>query len=796
MQPSGQPMHGQAELILRELDSLPTLAAAATRLLSITSADDADLQEVIRLIETDPAMTAKVLSLCARAALGISQPVTTVSRAVVLLGLETVRTAVLSVQVVDWMRRVGGPRDDRPRMAEATHLGFDAQGFWRHSIAVACAAELICREHSGLQVKPGEAFVAGLVHDLGKPALAIALPRAYTNVVELAAQRQGNIADFERQILGLDHHTAGKRLAERWGLPEVFRNAIWLHGQRPEMVPEGSNRSLVGIVSAADALCRRLHLGWSGNFTLAQDLRDLCAGARLNETKVESIVPSLAQELSRRCEDLGLGSEPGDRVLLESVLAANRQLGRLNRAMEDRSRAADRRLRVLTAIAEFERLASTNDPDAGPLEMMECVVASAAALFGPGAYCIVAQPRDPGPWLLLGFTPDGSPAGHEWLEPPKDAGGGPASLSGLTAILGAAGTQAGGGTVGLQSWLAGRLRPVVGTNGGELRMITLRPATAAGTDGGVPGILVHDRAQPQQELQRELPPLIATWSVAVAGAAAHARTRALSERLAESNRELAEMQQKLADVQSMARLGELTSGAAHEMNNPLAVISARGQALAARLSDAGDRAAADAIVVAANRLSDLVTQLHMIAIPPEYRPEPTSLQDLLSLVVRDAKERTGARAVRTPVAPVKVVVAAPVPPVRADPALLRRAILELVVNAIEAGPREPVEVRIEPDEDGRVLRVRVIDSGLGMSAHALQHAFDPFFSEKPAGRQAGLGLPTARRLIELHGGSIVLESRKDEGTTATIELRNWRWTQPEGVAATPETGAESLRKAA
>src|SRR5262245_25709212 len=95
---------GQAELILRELDSLPTLAAAATRLLEITSADDADLGEVIRLIETDPAMTAKVLSLCSRAALGVAQPVTTVQRAVVMLGLEAVRAAVLSVQVVDWMK--------------------------------------------------------------------------------------------------------------------------------------------------------------------------------------------------------------------------------------------------------------------------------------------------------------------------------------------------------------------------------------------------------------------------------------------------------------------------------------------------------------------------------------------------------------------------------------------------------------------------------------------------------------------------------------------------------------------
>jgi hypothetical protein len=97
----------QAELILRELDALPTLPSVAARLMAITGSDDADVQEVIRLIEADPAVTAKVLSLCSRAALGMSRQVTTVDRAVVMLGLDAVRSAVLSVQIVDWMRDMG-----------------------------------------------------------------------------------------------------------------------------------------------------------------------------------------------------------------------------------------------------------------------------------------------------------------------------------------------------------------------------------------------------------------------------------------------------------------------------------------------------------------------------------------------------------------------------------------------------------------------------------------------------------------------------------------------------------------
>lgn len=761
--PSAPQSGGEAELILRELDALPTLPAAATRLLAITSADDADLGEVIRLIETDPAMTAKVLSLCSRASLGISQPVTTVERAVVLLGLETVRAAVLSVQVVDWMRRVG--KNGSPR--QDTDRPFDAPGFWRHSIAVACAAELICREHGDYGVRPGDAFVAGLVHDLGKPALALALPKAYASVVELAAQRQSNIAEHERQVLGLDHHTAGKRLAERWGLPDPLRDAIWLHGQRNELVPEDASKPLVALVSIADALCRRLHLGWSGNHVLTPEIPELCAAAGLSESRVEGVTQRLAQNLSQRCEDLGLGTDPEDRVLLDSVLAANRQLGRLHRAMEERSRAADRRGRILSAIAEFQAGAIDAQTEGGALGIMEAVVLSAATLLGPGFFAVVMQPKDPGPWLLLRFAPDASARGHEWIEPPAGPDGKRAALTDLAAARGALGGQ----SAGLASWLAARLGPAATVT--NLRMVTLKRAGRAAI-----GILIHDRAAAEAELSRELSSLIATWSAAVGAAANHARTKSLSEALAESNRNLTQTQRELAEVQSMARLGELTAGAAHEMNSPLTVISARAQSLSSRLAEGNDKAAVDAIVTAAHRMSDLLTQLHMIATPPALHPEPVSLQDLLSLVVRDAKERTSSRAVRTPIAPIKVVITAPVPPVKMDKELMGRALLELVVNAIESGPRDPIELRVEPDDAGERLLIRVVDSGLGMSDHALAHAFDPFFSEKSAGRQPGLGLPTARRLVELHGGNITLDTRQGDGTTATIELRNWRWTEP------------------
>ncbi len=117
-----------------------------------------------------------------------------------------------------------------------------------------------------------------------------------------------------------------------------------------------------------------------------------------------------------------------------------------------------------------------------------------------------------------------------------------------------------------------------------------------------------------------------------------------------------------------------------------------------------------------------------------------------------------------------LVVAEELPRIRVDPHQIANAVNELVRNAFEADPSTQVEVRVQIDPpDGR-LKIRVKDEGPGLSEHALAHAFDPFFSEKPAGRQPGLGLAVARRLVEAHGGRLTLENGSAGGAVATIWL--------------------------
>src|SRR5699024_10210379 len=106
------------------------------------------------------------------------------------------------------------------------------------------------------------------------------LPKSYARVIELADLNHGNIAEFERRIVGIDHHTAGKRLAEQWGLPHRLADCIWLHGSSVDALPKLEHRRLVELVCLADLIARRQHVGYSGNYAIKQDVEQLAG--RLN----------------------------------------------------------------------------------------------------------------------------------------------------------------------------------------------------------------------------------------------------------------------------------------------------------------------------------------------------------------------------------------------------------------------------------------------------------------------------------------------------------------------------------
>jgi signal transduction histidine kinase len=213
-------------------------------------------------------------------------------------------------------------------------------------------------------------------------------------------------------------------------------------------------------------------------------------------------------------------------------------------------------------------------------------------------------------------------------------------------------------------------------------------------------------------------------------------------------------------------LREFAYGAGHEINNPLANIATRAQALLLDEKDPERRRRLAAIVDQAFRARDMIGGLMVFARPPKAVPAATAVDGILATVVEAVRPLAQAREARLecspPPAPLLVFV---------DAAGVTEALRLLAVNALEAiasGGR--VTLAAKRDGDGRVCEVTVSDDGPGMDADTLRRAFDPFFSGREAGRGLGLGLPKAWRLLTTNGGELVVDSRPGRGTRVTVRL--------------------------
>jgi signal transduction histidine kinase/HD-like signal output (HDOD) protein len=761
---------GHVELILRQIETLPTLAPVAMRLMRIGNLEDADLDHVVELIESDPPLTARLLGLCRRADKGLGDRITTIRRAVVMLGLEAVQAAALSVAVFEAMQACSSRLDEQlseqSGHAPAGEAIFDRTGYWRHCVAVATASERIAEAHPLFGVRPEEAFVSGLLHDLGKLVLHVVLPRSYGRVLGLAERRHCSSAQIESQVFGIDHRAAGRRIAEHWGLPSAIQDVIWLCGQPLDAMPDLPHRNLVALVGVARALCRHMHMGWCGDFNHPEPLdgpRGLCArtatiqgrqglDARTVHMSAMSGPGGLHEAVLLRCRALGLGEQETPELLMQSLASANRRLGRLSADLRARSTASQSQSAALEGIAALHQRRAQPGQGAGTIEALASVVHSARLALGKGFYATVHQARPGEAWQFSTFADDGRPAQSHPIETPHDArtgrckalaelGRAPATLSAMAAM----------------PWLMDHL--LEAENVGSIQVLPLSthaPANAAAA------VLLHD--SPPLQDPRAMQVLLSCWSAAFDAASQQESSRRLSDQLASSNRQLSEAQARVSEMESLARLGEMAAGAAHEMNNPLAVISGRAEMLVEQCTNPGQQATAMAIVDASGRLTNLITAMDAIANPPEPRIVQANVADLVAEAVGRARLRTGS------LGDVRIEPVEPEATASVDPELIAGALAEVIINALEAAPQGNVSVRTQIKGADRRLIVSVIDDGVGMSPRAQQHAFDPFFSERPAGRRTGLGLTRARRLVELHGGHVRLHSIAGQGTTVTLEL--------------------------
>ncbi len=742
------------ELVLEQINSLPTLPAVASRLLRASSSEDADFKEIVRIIESDPSMTAKLLGLCRQADRARAEDITTVERAVVFLGFEAVRAAALSVNIYDLM--AGTPQ------RTVTDGSLDRKAFWRYSIAVACAAEAISREHRDPRLpKPTEAFVCGLLHGLGVLALEYVLPRAYARVLEVAQQTGMDLSPVERRLLGVDHHTAGRRLAERWGLPSLIHDSVWLTGMRYDALPDIPNRRAVGMLNVAVAIARQMHLGHSGDAGLPADPASVAREVGLTPSRIDGIRANLHVAVAERAAALGIEEPECHSLLLESISEANHALDRLRAVGAAKAAQADRHARFHAEIATFQRSCMEIGASA---DVAGAVARSAGRMLGAQFVAVLREDEGASGWEARTFAlTAGSDGVPDWRAGEAvfiDSSAAPQGS--LPTLRTASQTWGVDGKVG-EAW-----EWVLTAIGAGQR--SLRALSAPMKAGSTAAVLFGAPPNSGDAGRASLDPLLLTWGAALAASAHSDAARRLSERLAEASRDSADLREQLSEAEALRRVAMLAAGAVSEMAKPITVIRSRAEVLAEKTQQQRDLRALEAIQAAANRLDALMQTMRLFAEPPAPKRVPLNLRTLLGRAMREASRRVPPDPRRLQPPRVRLVIDDNLPAVVADGDHVANAVVELVANALESDQAKSIEVHAQAGVEPTQVLIIVTDDGQGMTRDELRKAFEPFALQKKATPRKSLGLLTAKRLASLNGGDLVVRSEVGQGVMAILTL--------------------------
>jgi putative nucleotidyltransferase with HDIG domain len=227
---------------LRTLDSLPTLPMVALQIGEVVHSKNASVHQVAEILRSDPATSAKLLRLVNSPYFGIPGGVSDVARAIPFIGFNTLYQLVLSISVLDTLK-VG-------------NSALDARALWTHSLTVATAARELAHE-----IRFGDAgacFTAGLLHDMGKIALAKLDPDKLAATFATMRDDGVSLEVAERQHGLTPHDRIGSRLARQWKFPASLATPIEMHHSihraevRDRMIPH--LRTITEIVAAADHL--------------------------------------------------------------------------------------------------------------------------------------------------------------------------------------------------------------------------------------------------------------------------------------------------------------------------------------------------------------------------------------------------------------------------------------------------------------------------------------------------------------------------------------------------------------
>ena len=736
----------QVKRAISRLDSLSTLPGVGAQLFSRLLRNQLTPLMLVDAIESDPALAAKILAIIGQRNSGLTEAQFSLRQALDKLTTDEIREVVLSVKVAQ-------PTDPEDQLRA---------GLLLHSLAVACCAKGIAEEIALPEVDPEMAYWAGLLHDLGKLALLDTMPKSLARIMKEAESTGQCSCAVEQKHLGIEHTTIGRHLAQRWRLPEPVILAIWLHhSDTVRITQDMPDASITVVVQLADLIARQSGIGCSGSFDGPEPVEPLAEHLGSDIEHLQKIHQNLLTAVEEKTRVTGLDLPGAASDYTETVHTAAVQFARQHAELSQENHRLQSTSSHLDFITEFlNGLRAT----AEAIEIAEDFAVRWQKFYQTGKVCLYLAPKATGETIEAVVVENLSQSRVVSLNVPDGAPAIPKSIAHSFAILNA------------YDHIRLLLEQLdVDFDANRTKLVPLI------SNGKAVGAIAFELHYPgdDQLFEDKFKTSTSIAAVAVDMALTQEGHRNFAERFARLISKPSEIAASAPPPEaqedththrsddSLNALAEMAAGAAHELNNPLAVISGRAQLLAEAQSDQETKEILKQIYENAREASGVIEDLMSFAEPPKPRAVKTNVRKMLDEAVQLTSRKTNRENLD-----IHIEAAEGVEDVFVDSAQIVSALANVISNAVESYGDQSgsVVITAEGIKSGERVKFTIQDRGCGMDAETLKKATQPFFSAKTAGRKRGMGLAYAARFIQINNGTLTITSEPGHGTTIIIHL--------------------------
>jgi len=247
-------------------------------------------RDLVRVIQMDPVLTARVLRVANSAYFGMREEVTSMHRATILLGMNTIRNLALATAI-----RGSFVFDDDVCLIRS-------EDFWRYTVGTAVLTDLLARRAAVPRQVVDEAFILGLLHTIGKALLIQGYPDEFNEVIGLALDEQVSTDVIEDRLFQTNHRDIGKKMGEKWMLPDGVIDVVQFYNR-----PTESDNKGTWLVSIAARSIKESHVGFSGDFASHAITDSTYQALRLGPVEVEEIIQERLQEALEKADEFVKG---------------------------------------------------------------------------------------------------------------------------------------------------------------------------------------------------------------------------------------------------------------------------------------------------------------------------------------------------------------------------------------------------------------------------------------------------------------------------------------------------------